>query len=87
MLIASGSFKAIEMIAYNCVKTSHEAGVVYSELQFSPIWLTHSQLAPDKITLTYDEVVHAVVSGLGKGNKDFGVEYSLIICFQYGKPG
>jgi len=75
------------MLAYNFMKASHEAGVLYSELRFSPIWFTRSQLAADKNTLTFDEVVDAVMSGLDKGNKDFGVEYSVIICFQYGKPG
>jgi len=75
------------MLAYNFMRASHEAGVVYSELRFSPIWLSHSQLAADKITLTYDEVVNAVARGLDKGNKDFGVEYNMILWLLYSQHG
>ena len=71
------------MLAYNFLKTSHEAGVMYSELRFSPIWLSYSQFAQ----ITYDEVVDAVASGLDRGKKDFGVEYNMIICLLYTKPG
>jgi len=75
------------MIAYNFMKASHEAGVVYSEVRFSPVWLAHSQLAPDKTVLTFDEAVDAVARGLDKGSKEFGVEYNMIICLLYTKPG
>ena len=84
-IVGSGSFKAVEMSAYNFLKTSHEAGVVYTELRFSPVWLSSSQLVPDK--LTFDEATDAVISGLNKGNKEFGVEYSIIICILTRKPG
>ena len=75
------------MIAYNFMKTSNEAGVVYSELRFSPLIFTHSELAADENMLTYDEAVDAVARGLDKGKKDFGVEYRMIICLLYTKPG
>jgi len=73
------------MLAYNFLKTSHEAGVVYTELRFCPGWLASSQLVPDKLTV--DEATDAVISGLSKGNKEFGVEYSIIICLLTRKPG
>ena len=75
------------MVAYDFMKTRHEAGVLYAELRFNPVVLTHSELATDKVALTCDEVMDAVICGLDKGRKEFGVEFNVIIGILFWAPG
>ncbi|XP_065901630.1 adenosine deaminase-like isoform X2 [Dysidea avara] len=84
--IIGGSCKALEMVAYDFMKTRHEAGVLYAELRFNPVVLTHSELATDKVALTCDEVMDAVICGLDKGRKEFGVEFNVIIGILFWAP-
>jgi len=83
----SGSSKALEMVAYDFSKASYEAGVMYSELRFNPPLLALSSLAADKVTLTNDEVMDAIISGLDKGKKEFEIDVNMVICFTTNKPG
>src|SRR5207245_4822718 len=48
-------------------------GVVYFETRFAPIFHTRRDL-------THQQVVSAVLKGLDRGRKDFGVHSGLIIC-------
>ncbi len=65
--------EALERVAYEMMEDMHKDGVVYVETRFSPVFHT------DK-GLHWDDVVNAVLDGLERGKKDFGVEYGLIIC-------
>ena len=64
---------ALERVAYEMMEDMYRDGVVYVETRFSPVFHT------DK-GLHWDDVVNAVLDGLERGKKDFGVEYGLIIC-------
>jgi adenosine deaminase len=48
-------------------------GVVYVETRFAPVFHTNRGLH-------WDDVVTAVLKGLERGRKDFGVGYGLILC-------
>ncbi len=65
--------EALERVAFEMMEDAHRDGVVYVETRFSPIF--HSDKG-----LHGDEVVTAVLAGLERGKKEFGVEYGLIIC-------
>lgn len=65
--------KALERVAYEMMEDMYDDGVVYVETRFSPIFHTEKGLH-------WDEVVNAVLRGLERGQKDFGVQYGLIIC-------
>ena len=64
---------ALKRVAYEFLEDMREDGVVYAEVRFAPLLHTcHG--------LTQDEVVAAVLSGLRRGEKDFGVDWGLILC-------
>jgi adenosine deaminase len=65
--------EALERVAYEMMEDMHRDGVVYVETRFAPIFHLEKGLHGD-------EVVTAVLTGLERGKKDFGVEYGLIIC-------
>jgi adenosine deaminase len=64
---------ALERVAYEMMEDMHKDGVVYVETRFAPVFHTAKGLHGD-------EVVNAVLKGLERGRKDFGVEFGLIIC-------
>jgi len=64
---------SLERVAYEFIEDMSHDGVVYAEVRFAPIYHTHAGL-------TQDEVVRAVVRGLERGQRDFGVHWGLIIC-------
>ena len=65
--------ESLERVSYEMMEDMRDDGVVYVETRFSPVFLTDQGLH-------WEEVVSAVLRGLEKGKKDFGVEYGLIIC-------
>lgn len=65
--------EALERVAYEMMDDMYNDGVVYVETRFAPVFHTDNGLH-------WDEVVNAVLKGLERGRKDFGVEYGLIIC-------
>jgi len=65
--------EALERVAYEMMEDMHRDGVVYVETRFAPVFHT------DK-GLHWDEVLTAVLKGLDRGRRDFGVEYGLIVC-------
>lgn len=65
--------EALERVAFEMMEDMHADGVVYVETRFAPV--LHTDLG-----LHWDEVVKAVLAGLERGKKAFGVEYGLIIC-------
>jgi adenosine deaminase len=65
--------EALERAAYEQAEDLHRDGVVYFETRFAPVFHTHKGL-------THQQVVSAVLKGLERGRKDFGIVSGLIIC-------
>src|SRR6201993_2542156 len=65
--------EALERVAYEQAEDLSKDGVVYFETRFAPIFHTTKGL-------THQQVVSAVLKGLVRGQKDFGVHSGLIIC-------
>ena len=65
--------EALERVAYETLEDMKNDGVVYLETRFAPVF--HRQKG-----LHNETIVKAVLRGLERGNKDFGVDYGLIIC-------
>ncbi len=65
--------EALERVAYEQAEDLGKDGVVYFETRFAPIFHTRSGL-------THQQVVSAVLKGLERGRKDFGIASGLIIC-------
>jgi adenosine deaminase len=65
--------EALERVAYEQAEDLSRDGVVYFETRFAPIFHTQKKL-------THQQVVAAVLKGLERGRKDFGIVSGLIIC-------
>src|SRR5271163_3496725 len=65
--------EALERAAYEQAEDLSKDGVVYFETRFAPIFHTRKGL-------THQRVVSAVLKGLERGRKDFGIASGLIIC-------
>jgi adenosine deaminase len=65
--------EALERVAYEQAQDLSLDGVIYFETRFAPIFHTQKGLTPQ-------QVVAAVLKGLERGKKDFGISSGLIIC-------
>jgi adenosine deaminase len=65
--------EALERVAYEQVEDLSKDGVIYFESRFAPVFHTRKGL-------THQQVVSAVLKGLERGRKTFGVSSGLIIC-------
>ncbi|MFP4547592.1 MAG: adenosine deaminase [Fidelibacterota bacterium] len=65
--------EALERAAYELVEDVHKDGVIYIEVRYSPV--LHTQKG-----MTEMQSVDAVLCGLRRGEKDFGVRSGVIIC-------
>ena len=65
--------EALERVAYEQAEDLNRDGVVYFETRFAPVF--HTQKG-----LTHQQVVSAVLKGLERGRKDFGIASGLLIC-------
>lgn len=65
--------EALERVAYEQAQDLSLDGVIYFETRFAPIF--HTQKG-----LTHQQVVSAVLKGMERGRKDFGISSGLIIC-------
>ncbi len=65
--------QSLERIAYEMMEDMKNDGVCYVETRFAPVFHTTKGLYQE-------DVVNAVLEGLEKGKKDFGVGYGLILC-------
>jgi len=63
----------LERVAYEMMEDMYKDGVCYIETRFAPVF--HTQQG-----LHYDDIIDAVLTGLKKGEKDFGVGFGLILC-------
>ncbi len=64
---------ALERVAYEMMEDMKNDGVCYVETRFAPVYHLKGELH-------LDDTVKAVLTGLEKGKKDFGVGYGLILC-------
>lgn len=64
---------ALERAAFETIEDAHRDGVIYLETRFAPVF--HTQRG-----LHWENVVGAVLNGLERGRKQYGVSYGLIIC-------
>ena len=67
------SEEALERVAYEQAEDLSQDGVIYFETRFAPVF--HTQRG-----LTQQQIVSAILKGLERGRKDFGVSAGLIIC-------
>jgi adenosine deaminase len=65
--------EALERAAYEQVEDLKNDGVVYFETRFAPVFHTMKGL-------THEQVVMAVLKGLERGKKEFGLASGLILC-------
>ena len=65
--------EALERVAYEQAEDLSKDGNVYFETRFAPVFHTEKGL-------THQQVVAAVLKGLARGKKDFGIRSGLIIC-------
>ena len=65
--------EALERVAYEALEDMKADGVVYVETRFAPVLHQMNGLHPENI-------IAAVIKGLERGKKDFGVHYGLILC-------
>ncbi len=67
------SAEALERVAFEAIEDCHADGIVYAEIRFAPLF--HLEKG-----LTLERVMEAVLAGLGRGQRKFGVEFGLIVC-------
>lgn len=65
--------EALERVAYEFMEDMAADNVVYAEVRFAPHFHIHGELG-------LDAVMTAVLKGLEKGKRDFGVHFGLIVC-------
>ena len=65
--------EALQRVAYEQAEDLSRDGMVYFETRFAPVF--HTQKG-----LTHQQIVAAVLKGLERGRKDFGIASGLIIC-------
>lgn len=64
---------ALERVAYEMIEDMAADGVVHVETRFAPVF--HTQKG-----LHWEDVIKAVLAGLERGKKEFGVSFGLIVC-------
>ncbi|MFA8342091.1 MAG: adenosine deaminase [Rhodothermaceae bacterium] len=67
------SKESLERVAYEMIEDMYKDGIVYVETRFAPVFHTSNGLY-------MEDAVKAVLAGLEKGKKEFGVGYGLILC-------
>ncbi len=65
--------EALQRCAYEMMEDMRKDGVCYVETRFAPVFHVNKSLYPE-------DAVLAVLEGLEKGKRDFGVGYGLILC-------
>lgn len=65
--------EALELIAYDLVAQVAEENVTYLEVRFAPMLFTHEGLS-------IETILDVVLSGLKKGEEDFGVKTNALLC-------
>ncbi|MDO4523239.1 MAG: adenosine deaminase [Eubacteriales bacterium] len=63
----------IESAAYDLIRTCAKENVIYIETRFAPLFSMEKGLS-------VPEIIKAVLDGLERGKKQFGVESNIIVC-------
>jgi adenosine deaminase len=71
--------EALERVAFEFIEDMYDDGVVYAEVRFAPVYHTANGLSQD-------QVVAAVIAGLERGGRTYGVEWGLILCAMRHRP-
>ena len=65
--------EGLERVAYEMIEDMHNDGVVYVETRFAPVYHRIKGLY-------YEDSVNAVLAGLERGKKEFGIGFGVILC-------
>ncbi len=65
--------ESLTRVAYEMMEDMKNDGVCYVETRFAPVFHTSRGLY-------HEDIIQAVLEGLEKGKKDFGVGFGLILC-------
>lgn len=63
----------LEGAGYDVLKSMHMENVCYAEIRFAPLLSVTEEMGTEK-------VIEALLRGLERGKKEFGVEYNVITC-------
>ncbi|KAJ6224732.1 hypothetical protein RDWZM_003277 [Blomia tropicalis] len=92
----SGDLPTIERIAYELAEDQAAQNVIYFEVRYSPHFLSNTiahffvnePVPTDSVlAVTPDDTIGAVVRGLRRGEKDFGIKSRIILCSITGLVG
>jgi adenosine deaminase len=67
--------QALETVAYELIAAAHEQNIRYVEVRFAPVL----QAVPEQ-GFAIEGVLEAVLEGLARGRRAFGVESAVIVC-------
>lgn len=65
--------QGLELAGYDVLKNMSRENVRYAEVRFAP-------LLSENENLNCHQVIEAVIRGMNRGKKEFGVEYGIITC-------
>ena len=65
--------EGLEEAGYDVLRSMKQENVIYSEIRFAP-------LLSETEDMNCNKVIEAVLKGLERGKKDFGIEFGLIVC-------
>ncbi len=65
--------ESLERVSYELIEDAHKDGIIYIEVRYSPILHTNRGMSSM-------ESVDAVLRGLRRGERDFGVKSGVIVC-------
>ena len=65
--------EGLEEAGYDVLRSMKQENVIYSEIRFAP-------LLSETDDMNCNKVIEAVLRGLERGKKDFGIEFGLIVC-------
>ena len=74
--------EALERVAYEFCEDCKEQNILYAEYRYNPFPISDLPKSPRGA-----EYCDAVIRGLERGQKDFGVIVRSIICFMRERPG
>lgn len=78
---------AIERIAHEFCEDEALSGVLYFEVRYCPHLLCTTESVGEDNRVSPRDVVQAVIRGLKRGERDFGVKARSILCCMRDKPG
>ena len=65
--------EGLEEAGYDVLRSMKQENVIYSEIRFAP-------LLSETEDMNCNKVIEAVLKGLERGKKEFGIDFGLIVC-------